>query len=1317
MNNDDILHKNDVQVQTTPDTLTCLSKLTIDKTEGNNLHEEASSGGSSPSALKKRLQDLPSFTNENTRSIDFITSLNHRLSHGHRLNSPKDYNEKNNEETFINESPSGMRPLQGARARRRAKIRSEILEEIDKSLSIAHPKVTNLLNFLAKTKNESDRVESSKIIGDSMETFESRKIADIEEISMLQFQPTTFTGSLTSRSCYYSDDDRKHEPMPRLSKSAKENRISYDVKSNRLLKNKVEFNPISQLSANNVRPMKCGGYRPYTGVILKNLSSSSESESVNESSNYVSQKINSPATNTELSSPMSKTTVDERIFSVLSARSDYNQELPSFRSFQETIRSGTVNGRDRKRNNAKIFGNDVNTFVENVDPYLDESPTHRNEIGEKNDLNSLPLRSALTSSRSKMMWTEEEKEGEGSYAVGSENEGRENDPSSRKQNFKSINDLSVFPKCQTERRIEHFSCPSSAKNVVEREDFFLATNSVRFCSEGHLSGPTACDNKQDEIPSFLNIRLIENLETLNASDNERHDNTSVPSLPLYSEDVSCSTSVGSKTYTQNRSLDNSALTKALSNVSSILNSRDKENASTRTRYRSFDDSENIDTSESSDQNLILAKTWQEPASTGSRNVYERYNELDVAKQTRRAFSAPSSKLHLERSESVTIDGQTKEDSNIDKINNLRMYMQDGQRCKSVDTSRETIYVKENLNEFPESFYSSKTNLTESLGNLNYVEEYQMCGDPLEMSYSQEEDYNAYPLECLITSMYPRQSHLSVLQEESETRLEENSRSDSVVGNKDTSVTNSNCNNINRSESAQRMSTSSSTNRNIEDETKNETKNETENNKNEKTDLVACASNENCYSLSKESSEENPRHTWSIPISTNATSTCYNAIDKKPSVQTNQEDKMKNANEEGDNEFLIDESRDVAIDTNNQIKGTGLTTWTMNDESSKLQFSKTIQPENAMFVIQKIHEICTVPPKVSYSTSKLQCASERIKKSPRSKSKKSQDRFPFTISETKSMISTKHEVGSKQGHCENVCNKTRSLETFREFTYPTVIDFSRPNFDYFTYSERQEQRNILPKMKGFVRRFSKKLKVPRRHNDDTDKETSTKVIYQNQECQNDSMPESSSDESTIKESRWIVPRSGNTRSSIISSSKSLKKTMSLENLTLPSEYPRRRYDRDDQWVKELKEQSSQRTTSSKERFSIFTSRSSSNSLVEDFSKVSAKRSRDKGECTTCKKKEDRVNTSVSSSPSDVIKSNVNEINNERNPDIDEISTNTESGCICFKFYRTLICSFFVPSKDQTSKIRNDSLIEIKRKKYRFSLRRNKDDFFRTLGTRP
>ncbi|KAF7380047.1 hypothetical protein HZH66_014402 [Vespula vulgaris] len=1259
MNNDGILDRNDaVKVQATPDALTCLSKLTVDKTEGNNLYEEVSSSGSSPSALKKRLQNLPSFTNESARSIDFITSLNHRLSHSHRLDSPKSYNEKNDEETFVNESSPASRPVQGARARRRAKIRSEILEEIDKSLSVAHPKVTNLLNLLAKKENESEQIKSS------MESLASTKMADIKDISMLQFQPaTTFTGSLTSRSCHYNDDEKKHEATPRQSKSAKENRIAYDVKCNRSLKNKVELNPTLYLSANNVRPMKCGGYRPYAGVILKNLSSSSESESVNEPASYLSQRINSPATNTELSSPIPKNAVDERVLSVLSARSDYNQELPSFRSFQETSRSETVNNRDRKRSNTKIFENNVNTFAKNVVPYLDDSPTDGEEIEERNDLDSLPPRSASTSSRSKMVWTEKGKEDEGSYALASENEGQEDGRSSREENFRSIDDLNVFSKRQMDRR--NFSCPSSAKNVVEREDLFSATNSARFCSEGHSPDPTSCDNKKEKISSFLNIRLTENLETSNASDNERQDNTSVPSLPLYSEDVSCSTSVGSKTYTQNRSLDNSALTKALSNVSSMLNSRDKENASTRTRYRSFDDSENADTSESS---AILAKTWQEPVSTECRNVYESYNEFDIGRQARRAFSAPSSKLPAERSEdNVKIDLRTEEESNIDKINNLRTYGQDGQRCKSVGMSRqEMIYVKENLDEYSDSFYPTKTNLTESLGNLNYVEEYQTCGDPLEMSYSQEEDYNTYPLEYLITSMYPRQSHLSILQEESETRLEENSRSESAIGNKDSSTVNSNCNNIDRSESV-RMSTNSSTNQNVEDEalSLDETKNESDHSKSEKKDLAVCASNEKHCSLTKEISMEMV-HQWSIqklPMCTNSSSTCSSGINKKLGVQ--EEDKTKDANEEGDNEFRTDKSPDVvAIDTSEKVEGIGgegtIITWTTSDESSKLQFPKTIQPESAMFIIQKVHEICTVPPKVSYSTSKLQCASERTNKSPRSKSKKSQDRFPFTISETKSMVSTRHEVGSKQGHCESVCNKTRSLETFREFTYPTVIDFSRPNFDYFIYSERQEQRNILPKMKGFVRRFSKKLKVPRRHNDDRDKETSTKVIYQNQECQNDSLPESSSDESTIEESQWIVPRSGNTRSSIISSGKSLKKTMSLENLTLSSEYPRRRYDRDDQWVKELKEQSSQRTTSSKERFSIFSPRSSNTTLVEDFSKVST-RLRDKGfECTTCKKNEDHVKASVSSSPSNLIKTNLNEMQNERNPDTDEISTNAERG---------------------------------------------------------
>ncbi|KAI4481383.1 hypothetical protein M0804_009503 [Polistes exclamans] len=1021
------------------------------------------------------------------------------------------------------------------------------------------------------------------------------KFYDGKDTSRFRFKPNTFAGSLTSRSYYCKnyddddddDDDKKHDLIKRQSKSANEDRIS---KCNKLLTNKIELNPISQLSTKNVRPIKCGGYRPHTGVILKNLSSSSESESINEpTSNCLSRKINNPITNTELSS-----------------RSEDNQSLSSFRSLQEISRNKIINNNTNNNNN-----------------------NEREKIQE-NDLISMP-----------------EKSGGLNY--------------SRSENVRQKNNLSDLSKHRKGKR--NLSCPSTAKNCVEKEDFVSTMNTARFFSDGHSS----YENNKDKIPSFVNVELIDDLETFNASDNEKQDNTtSVPSLRLYSEDVSCSTSAGSKTYTQNRSLDSNALSNALSNVSSNLNARDIENNSTKKRYRSFDDSENLDTSESSDQNLISIITRREPVvSANSKNIHENYNEFDITKGSRRAFSAPNSKLPAR-------------------------HLVNDQRCKSVDLSREMIYVQDNF-QYPESLYSnnlSQTNLSESMGSLNFAEEYQTFKDPSEMSYLQEEKYNAYCSEYLISSIYPRQSHLSILQEESETRLEENGLSEATFENKDSPIVNVDKENINRFESDQQMSTTSSKNQNIEQQ--NSIKlNET----NMIQDTIE-NSMENQCNIKKQSSR------------TNLISAC--STNNKPDIEkTIQDNKIKDFNEEKDNEYKTKEiSSNDNIDRNNLIESIinkDIKSWTKIEEKTKLESSKIVPTDRTMFVRKNVHEMCTVSPKVSSSTSRLRNTFENNTKSPRFNNKRSQDRFPFTISETENtMLETRHNVG----RCNNVTNKSRSLETFRELPYPTITEFFVSPNDYYAYNERQEQRNILPKMKGFVRKFSNKLKSSLKHNNNDHHdhmEISTKIIYQNQECQVDSIAESFSDESIIEESQLIVPKSANTRSSIISSGKSLKKTMSLENLTLCTEYPRRRYDRDDRWVKEFQECSSQRTTtrtSSKERFSIFPSKSESSSLVEDISKESSRLEDNNIPSNNYKNEDSMMNVSTSSFVlPNSMKTKFN-VEKDQNPDTDDISINNmeTGGCICFKLYQILTCSFIVTSKDRTSIAKpNESLIEMKKKK--------------------
>ncbi|KAK2583299.1 hypothetical protein KPH14_009301 [Odynerus spinipes] len=1339
MNSGDIVDKNDIKVHSKSDSLTSCPNQPIDKTERNFLREqqeENSSSGSSPSTLRKRLQELPS----TARSID-RASLGHRISRNreacHRTSSARSHIELNDDKEDRNEisldleensSIASSHRSQGARARRRAKIRSEILDEIDKSLAVTRSSLNDFLNLVDKSDEE--RRSTGKSITDSVESLESNNVEDSKDFLMLRRQPSFVCGSLTSRS-YYRDNEvneKERDRVPRQSKSAKEDRNSYDyhdddlTSNNKLLKNRIELCPISALPASNATPLKFGGYRPRTGIILNNMSSGSESECFNDASNYGPRKIASPIVNTELSTPVSDSrTLEEGIktLPVLSARNDDNQALSSFRSFPDTPGSRISIGRtsgDRERR-----------F--NVTSYFEENLNNGENIRE-NELNSLPLKSTKIS---KISMNDRQAERKKSLEINVEIESRYNSYEAshnpilllRNRNSKSTDDLSAFPK----RHKELSSCPSTAKYNSDRDNFVSTT---RIDSEDRSSSRTSNHNQTEKTPSFLNVKLIEDLETLDTPDNERQDNiANVPALPLHSEDASRSTSADSKMYAQNCSLDRNALTMALSNVTSN-STRDKETSLTRPRHRFYDDNEKAETfkSDSSDKISMLSRTWQAPVSIESRNLYESYNEFDVMAQSRRAFSAPCNKLSNENPESATTDTRREESS---MMSNMQPRMHDELRYQSADLLRQPMNQEHNFNQLFDSSYASQ--FAQNTGCVNFLEDYRTLSDPLEMVYSREGEFNSHTFDYGVPCMYPRQSHLSVLQEESETRLEENGRSESAIGKNDSSIVDSNYEKVYKIDVNEKLSTPSTKEQSVSEREiekgqrtsrSNETKDGGDDGRSNDANVNYHKNNEDSDdTLTKNDSSSDTRthesHTDSI-CSSSQSMNSKSPFRMKNIDWDNEEEKTNDVGEVGD-EFQPDKSFEETIDTAeyrsknmyNQLNGPPTQaegigpedTWLMNEENSRLQVLKAVQPETTIFVIQKVHELCTVPAKASCSTSRLHCPSERVKDSPGSKNKRSsQDRFPFTISETRSMISTSNK---KQGHCENVGSKTRSLETFRSFAHPILKEFIKTpveTVDCFNYGEqRQEQRNLVPKMKGFVRRFSKKLKISRRRNDLDD--PTTKVIYQNRECQVESVPETGSDDSSIKESEWVVPRSANTRSSVISSGKSLKKAMSLENLTLCTEYPRRRYDRDDLWVKELQERIPARDsarTSSKERFSLFTSKSSGSSLLDDSKKSWRTPEKNSGrEYASCKK-EDQVNTARSStlSPSNVNKSNV-DFNNEKIPDAKGTSNDTENGCACFKLIRMITCSLLVRSH-------GGSLIESKRKKKnkrsRSSLKRRK-----------
>lgn len=404
--------------------------------------------------------------------------------------------------------------------------------------------------------------------------------------------------------------------------------------------------------------------------------------------------------------------------------------------------------------------------------------------------------------------------------------------------------------------------------------------------------------------------------------------------------------------------------------------------------------------------------------------------------------------------------------------------------------------------------------------------------------------------------------------------------------------------------------------------------------------------------------------------------------------------------------------------------------TMNLEQTKI-----IQSDTATFF--PTDKFCEMPQFIlSCSSSTPKLRHDKSKESPRFK-KKSQDRFPFTISEKTSIASMKFKVSGRLGNLdENAENKGYTLDMHPSITRLAGSGFEDSPTEIISYVAQTELENRYGKssgMKGLVKKFSARWKKQKKCEEEEADGKTTSIIYKNRDYreERESSMESCSELSSLQEFKIYEsmeeklckpepnPDSPDEKSSVIRDDHHSFMGECSKNVSTCIENPCRRYDRDDLWVQDLKDSNSNREeqrkneetskkmdgTKAKNPYSVFFVKSTQvtpQTSARPFVSESAKKKQN----ILVQKKMNRVKFHNSSLVIVPKRSNENmhEKSKNRNSERNKKNKDMESGCFCLRFYRMIIPGSFGSISKYRSKA-NDNSPSIK-KRFSVSLQRKK-----------
>ncbi|XP_072747206.1 uncharacterized protein [Anoplolepis gracilipes] len=1220
----------------------------INTTSEDRGTNSSNSSDSSPSELRKRLEDLPS-PNEFTLLADRVAALGRRIGRKRELflrlhgvaNRIEENDEWEEEERRAEawENSLGASRSKDARARRRARVRLESSSRCDDKTMVVS-QVGGPINSPKHTDDDKSNPSESSV-NRSARDGDCLRLPAIE-VPRRQSRSSSLSEPSSTRYSYHNNGEscdiksaasafhsyRNFTPRDSASKSA-------DLPS------------VSPFSLNSVRPKKFGGYRPSSGMVLKNLSSGSESESVNERNRGLSstRKIDNSIVTLELSSPECKVApINEPIkkMPIMSARNDITGSilpnlLPSSRLLgddnfdrrisQDTTRSyvhGQVNHDSymtKTCNVVKTMFNErarcdklgrktCNEFQ--IEPKYEDMHDERKEMPQ-NTL-TFSARSFMSESAELVTSVCNEQIHDGDPIMETHNEFKQvesdfEDKRNQREDYQcitsrihrdDIKDQFIFnyPKNQTNFKVNSQTIdrdvPDTSEwnrltnlyaqeavetpHLTERiqsdilEEVLSSRASGPFESEGHSR--SSCTGKIYLQKDALSSRKPHN-NNIETSDNyEQEIITKVPALALNSQDISYSTSAGSREYSATRPLDPHALIRALSDVS-LKRKRQEENVP-RKREDFYRHGKNtIDASSRASDFPAKGETWRVQRSSMSespRNSLSRVpSRIPIRIYSSKITSATSAnKLsgyyeHSENSnqnyeeakfidennvQSEVNENDTRQRSNVDS----QIYKRDSLRKGESQVKSGTFAPNDKAMEYASNdefgnVTSSNLRAPQSTPFGDYVYDRtrrfpetrsggKNCPPVLfnKAAYSGDRDY---------------------------AKIDDDvrSRSDHSMSRKSgdtvdiTSATESPCMFKSKKNESSRVESL----RNVEEN-------------------VTWRTEDDCASIND---EENPEDIKDKDY--------YSTCDEKQKelyLQTREHFKLAMEKPcDPSSPFIIQHLNPSSEIEKGAKKQQADNDFKLNGDQlnfdPSLELTKVAQSENLTFQIRRKRELS----RISSSTFNLNFESKR---------KKSQERFPFTISEA---LSAKHQdandylLSDKNLDCMEKTNDQLEEKTVHQLQmHPSITRLATSGLED-TMADilccvAQEQKEAVSssksRMKALVRIFSSKLRRASKQSNDDKTLEPAKVIYENRACQVNSKANSCSGDSSAEEAhrmnfdksssnRWIDYRVPKCSSTLVPSGNVLKKTESLQ--AIAQNHPYRRYDRDDLWIQDIKEPSS------------------------------------------------------------------------------------------------------------------------------------------------
>ncbi|CAL1689824.1 unnamed protein product [Lasius platythorax] len=1227
-----------------------LTDQIINTTSEERVSSESSD--SSPSDLRRRLEDLPS-PDEFTLLADRVAALGRRIGRKRELflrlhgvaNRIEENDEREEGEQRVEpwrSCSSGASRSRDARARRRARIRVESSSRCDGDKAMVISRAGGPVDPSKITQGDDDDDKSNPA-----ESSVDRSARDGDRLRL----PAIEISRRQSRSSSLSEPSSTRY-------SSRNNGDSRDIKSAiSALRSHRGFAPrdsatkstdlpsVSPFSLNSVRPKKFGGYRPSSGVIFKHLSSGSESESVDEANRGLSaaRKIGNSIETLELSSPESKVVaVNEPIKKmpiIMSARNDIIGSilpnlLPSSRSLdddnldrrisQDTSRScvvGRVNrdGYMMKACNEleKITRDVVKTAFDErarceelvtktcnefqIEPKYEDTHDKRNEM-PRNTL-TFSARS-FTSESAKLVTSICNEQIHDDPVMKTSNEFKQSDfedKRNQKEETESyrcntpkihrddIEDQFIFNRPMDQLNFEVNSSENIDGDVLDTSEWNRLTSlytqgavetphlteriqsdTLEEALSSRASGPFESEghSRSSRTPKIylqkeaLSSRRSQNNDVDTSDNCDREIITKVPALVLNSHDISYSTSADSREYSATRPLDPRALIRALSDVS-LKRRRQEENVPRKREDFYRHDKDAIDPSSRSPSNFpVKGETWRVPRSSST------------SESPRKSLSRVPSRIPIRIYSSKTVSatganelsGYYKHPENSNKNDEEAKFLDQNSVRSEVDESvaRRRSSVNSSCSRVHERDSSlivrsrngdiqvkSGTFVPDDKGTKYEADDHALGS----VTSSNSRDPQSTPFGDYI---YDRTGRFS------ETRFGVKNFQpvlfDKTVysGDRDYAKTDdeSPCMFKNKeNDESSRIESS----RNVEEN-------------------FTWRTEDDCASIND---EENPEDVKDKDY--------YSAYDEKPKeLYLRTKEHFKLAIErtcEPASPFTI---QHLHLDPSSEIEKSARKQQAGDDlefNGDQLSFdpspAKVAQEsENLTFQIQRKQELSEI-------------ASSAFNLNYEKRKKKSQERFPFTISEGSAI---KHQDTSdylspdKNLDCTEKTNDQLEEKTVHRLQmHPSITRLATSGLEdtvadilcCVAQEQKEVESSSKSRMKALVRIFSSKLRrAPKKQPNDNKTSEPAKVIYENRACQVDSKANSCSGDSSTEEAhrmnfdksssnRWIDYRVAKCSSTLVSS-ENIIKTESLQ--AVAQKHPYRRYERDDLWIQDIKDPS-------------------------------------------------------------------------------------------------------------------------------------------------